>query len=425
MIRTYHRLLAWAAMWRYGRPSRHLIVIGVTGTDGKTTTATLIAELFQAAGFRVGLSSSAWFQVAGRRWLNETHMTMPGRFGLQRLLRDMVQAGCQVAVLEVSSEGIAQARHNGIDFDGAVLTNITPEHIQAHGSFEAYRTAKARLFERLIKSGDKHVNGLRVKEVSVVNLDDPSAAHFLRYWADEHYGTTMTGAKVPSEITSPVTVMAAESVELNPLNSHFRIDGHELTLNLPGRYNVANAVQAVTVARAFGVDWSVIKKRLAEPIDIPGRGQTLTSAKGFSVIIDYALTPAALREFYQSLKDRGARRIIAVFGAAGGGRDAWKRPQLGRIAAEYADLIVLTTDDPYEEPPAAIAAAIAAGVPADRRSRVSIVLDRRTAIAKAIEVAEPGDIVAVTGMGAETSMMVNGKKIPWSDAGVVQEMLRP
>lgn len=410
-------------MWWSGRPARHMVVIGVTGTDGKTTTATLIAELLRAGGYKVGLSSSVFFQIGDRRWLNESHMTMPGRFGLQSLLREMVQAKCDFAVLEVSSEGIRQHRHIGIDFDAAVLTNLTPEHIEAHGGFDEYRKAKGRLFERLIKSGDKQRAGKHVKRISVVNLDDPSADYFLKFWAEEHHGVTLKVApELPGGLKYPITTWSATQIESQSNTSEFTLDGHRVKLGLPGRYNVANAAEAIAVARACGVEWNVIEEELAKPRTIPGRSEVI-QGKGFRVVVDYALTPAALRAFYQSLRDGGAKRIIAVFGAAGGGRDRWKRPQLGAIAGEFAHRIILTTDDPYQEDPHVIAGEIAGGIPAASTAEVETILDRRAAIEHAIKLAEPEDVIAVTGMGAETSMMIQDKRIAWSDAGVVRELL--
>lgn len=187
----YHRVLALVATLRYGRPSRQLIVVGITGTDGKTTTAVLTAHILSQARRPTGLSSSAMFQIGDKRWANETHLTMPGRFTLQHLLRRMVEGGCHYAVLEVSSEGLAQYRHVGIDFDVAVITNLTPEHIQAHGSFEKYRQAKELLFSKIIKGGDKHLFGQQIPKITVVNLDDPQASHFLAFWAEEHYGVSV------------------------------------------------------------------------------------------------------------------------------------------------------------------------------------------------------------------------------------------
>lgn len=421
--RQYHHVLALLASWMYGLPSRHLIVVGVTGTDGKTTTASLIADVLGASGAAVGLSTSAIIQIGSHRWLNESHLTMPGRFQLQKLLRAMVDAGCRYAVIEVSSEGLVQHRQAGIDFDVAVITNLSPEHIEAHGSFEAYRRAKGLLFTSIIRGGDKHLFGQVIPKVTVVNLDDPAHDYFLKFWAEQHYGTTMSEQLPPTANGEKMTIIAGRGVETTSSQSIFSVDGHQLTVPLPGLVNIRNALQAIAVGRVFGVEWPAIVRGLAKTKPVPGRTEEIPTGKPWRVVVDYALTPIALEQLYQTLKASGANRIIAIFGAAGGGRDRWKRPELGKIAAQYCNQIILTTDDPYDEQPAAIAAAIAAGVSEADKHKLETLLDRREAIRHAMSLAQPGDVIVITGMGSETSMMVKGKKVEWSDAQTVRELL--
>lgn len=421
--RQYHRLLARLASTLYGRPSRHLVVIGVTGTDGKTTTASLIADVLRATGNKVGLSTSAVVQVGDERWLNEAHVTMPGRFQLHKLLRRMVNAGCRYAVLEVSSEGLIQYRQTGIDFDVAVITNLTPEHIEAHGSFEAYRQAKGLLFSSIIRGGDKHLFGQTIPKVTVVNLDDPSHDYYLKFWAEQHFGTTLSNPDLTTHSNDKLIVMHGSDARPTAEGMKFSINNHAFTIPLPGKYNVRNALQAIAVGRALGLEWELIAKGLSWANLVPGRAEEVSTGKPWRMVVDYALTPAALEMFYQSLKASGAKRIIAVFGAAGGGRDTWKRPQLGKISASYADRIFLTTDDPYYEDSALIAAAIMAGVPASEKHKVETILDRREAFRKAISVAQAGDVIAITGMGSETSMMVKGEEVEWSDVEVAKKLL--
>ncbi len=422
MRRQYHHVLALLASHVYGRPSRELVVIGVTGTDGKTTTASLIADVLSASGAKVGISSSAIFQIGDRRWLNETHMTMPGRFGLQKMLRDMVQAGCQYAVIEVSSEGLVQYRHAGIDFDIAVITNLSPEHIEAHGSFENYRLAKGILFNSIIRGGDKHIDGKKVPKATVVNLDDPSHDFFLKFWAEKHYGFGLQPHQHEDagRLDKLITLIPT-AAQTTDTGSTFTLEGQTFRLPLPGKYNVYNALAATAVARAVDVEWPVIAEGLSNVQAIPGRGETIDSGKGWKVVVDYALTPHALEALYTSLQSSGAQGIIGVFGAAGGGRDVWKRPELGKTANEYCTKIILTTDDPYNENPENIAQDILKGV--SDKDKAEIILDRREAIKKAITMAQAGDVIAVTGMGSETSMMVKGVKVEWSDVGVVKKLL--
>lgn len=423
LITAYHRGLAWTATQWYRRPSRSMTVIGVTGTDGKTTTATIIADLLTSAGHQVGLISSVYYQLGSRRWLNAGHMTMLGRFGLPRLLRQMVEAGCQYAVLEVSSEGLAQYRHSGIDFDVAVITNLSPEHIKAHGSFVRYRQAKEILFAQVATGNHKRRrDGQPIKKVAVVNLDDPSAREFLKFPVEEQYGITLR-LPPPASLVPADHIFTAERIRREPGRSLFSLAGHEFELPVPGDYNISNALEALAVASALGVGWSALQSGLRQVAPIPGRWQEVPTRRSWRVIVDYALTPRALELFYRALKQSGANRIIAVFGAAGGGRDSWKRPELGRIGANHSAAVVITTDDPYDEDPARIAGEIMSGVPADKRSQVEIILDRRLAIRRALGLAQPGDVVAITGMGAETSMMIKGQAVAWNDPAVVQEEL--
>lgn len=422
---TYHRWLALAATLWYGRPSRHLIVIGITGTDGKTTTAMMLASILQAAGHRVGLSSSLFFQVAEHRWANETHMTMPGRFALQRLLRQMVRAHCRYAIVEVSSEGLLQHRHAGIDFDLAMITNISPEHLKSHGTFENYRSSKGRLFGKIIKGNDKAMDGETVKKATIVNLDDPEVAYFLKFWAEERHGVTLSAApEVPMQSKEKLRIWTAGDIVTEAHGSRFRVDGQNVSVPIPGRYNILNALEAIAAAAVLRIPWASRVKGIADLQHLPGRFEEITTGKPWRVVVDYAVTPKALESFYQALQGSGATGIISVFGAAGGGRDTWKRPELGKIAAKYCRKIILTTDDPYNDDPQQIAEAIRAGVPEDKRQNVEIVVDRREAIKRAMSVAQTGDAIAITGMGAETSMMVKGKKMTWNDAKVVKELIR-
>lgn len=419
--RPYHYLVAWAAAVRYGFPSRKLIVIGITGTDGKTTTATLTAAALRASDQKVGLSSTVWFQVGDTKKLNTSHMTMPGRFTLQRMLREMVDAGCHYAVLEVSSEGLAQGRLQGIDIDVAVLTNISPEHIQSHGTLDRYIAAKKKLFTSLSASRRKFLFGRAVPKVAVVNLDDDRASAFLDCKADELHGTSVGTLVRPQ---AGVEIHHAKDVQVDAHKGSFTLEHTNFTVCLPGRHNIVNALQAATIAHAVGVPYEVAKQGIATVDHIPGRYEVVDAGHDRKVIIDYAVTPAAFRALYSSLDEFHPKKVIAVFGAAGGGRDAWKRPELGAIVAEYATHIILTSEDPFNEDPQKIAEAILAGVPSEKRSRVEVETDRRLAIKRALELAQGGDVIVLTGMGAETTMNVaGGKQVTWNDREVVESLV--
>lgn len=428
LLALYHRTLATAAAMWYRHPSNHLVVIGVTGTKGKSTTVFMIAHLFEQMGFRVGQTSTMQFQVGDKKWLNDTKMTMLGRFRLQKLLRKMVRAACQIAVIETSSEGIAQFRHLGINYDTLVFTNLYPEHIESHGSFEAYRAAKLSLFERLARSpkktwgdiqGDHKRSGVIPKRI-VVNRDDESAPLFQEAKADEHYGYTFVSAKDDANTVAVQLQSAGEQVV-------FEAQGCRFTLPVMGRVNASNAAAAITVGHAFGCAFPKMARALASLPPLPGRFELITEGQPFHVMVDYGYDPIAQRALYETVRVLKPKRIIHVTGSAGGGRDKARQPKLGQLAAENADIVVVTNEDPYDDDPMTIINTIADA--AARCGKVDgqnlfRILDRREAIHKAITLAQVNDLVLITGKGAEQGMMVKGyRKIPWDDRTVAREAL--
>lgn len=396
----YHALLAWAGALLYGFPSRSIKVIGVTGTKGKSTVVYLITELLEGAGHPVAMIGSLGYKIKDKEWPNTLKMTMPGRFKLQRFLRRAVSAGCKYVVLEVTSEGIKQKRHLGIDFDCAVLTNVHKEHLEAHGSFENYYRAKLQLFK---KAG-----------VHVLNADDPNVTLF----ADLPAQKKITYGIQRGDLRAGDVHVKADSAEFQVYGTHFAV-------HLGGRFNVYNCLAALAAAAMYGVDLPTAKPILEKISGVKGRME-FVQKEPFAVVVDYAHTPDSLQAVYKTLKDEVRGRLICVLGAAGGGRDKWKRPEFGRIAGQYCDSIILTDEDPYDEDPESIIEQIASGIPEDKsRDPVMTILDRKDAIIKALTEAREGDTVVITGKGSEISMaLAGGKKLPWSDRGVVQEVLR-
>jgi len=424
IINYYHLILALLGTLLYGFPSRKLKVVGVTGTDGKSSVVELVAEILSSAGHKVGSVSSIQFRIGRKMWLNRLKMTMPGRFKLQKLLRKMVKVGCGYAVLEVTSEGIKQYRHRGIDFDVAVLTNLSPEHIESHGSFKKYREAKSKLFRRC-------------KGIHIVNSDDENAEYFLRFKAEEKYCYKII-SNLKTQISKPhlksqnLSVVEAVDVKLSSKGIKFKVRGVEFNLNLLGRFNIYNALAAICVGLSLGIDLETVKIALEKLRGIPGRMELIDEGQKFTVIVDYAHTPAALEKVYQTIQDTRYKiqdtRLIAVLGAAGGGRDKWKRPVFGEIAAKYCKHIILTTEDPYSENPLKIIEDIENGFLQIPNSKFQIpkyekIPDRRQAIKRALDLAQSDDIVIITGKGCEPWMMVDNKKILWDDRRVVREEL--
>ena len=409
----YHWLLALGAAVWYGFPSRRLTVIGVTGTNGKSTVVAMLHFIFQQANVPVASLSSIRFKINDSEELNTLKMTMPGRFRLQKFLCDAVRAGCRYAILEVTSEGIKQHRHIGIRFAAAVLTNVTPEHIESHGSFEKYRATKARIFHSA--------------PIHVLNGEDKNIDYF---------------SKIPA-VKRAVYTKNDLSSDIHP--------------RLIGDFNYENMAAAYATARVLGITHEAIKKAIEIFPGVPGRLEFI-QREPFSVVVDYAHTPDALQKVYQTIRaNLGAKyplrdlvpkpKLICVLGATGGGRDKWKRPEMGKIAAEFCDSIFLTNEDPYDENPLTILKDIESGISQIQSSKRKIlnepegskpktnnyklstinyklILDRREAIRAAISQARPSDIVIITGKGSEPWMMgPDGAKIPWSDKKIVQEEL--
>jgi len=428
----YHKILAYLAAFFYGWPSKKLIVIGVTGTAGKSTTVNLIGKILAEAGFKIGLTTTMNFKIEKKEWVNKTKMTMPGRFFMQKILKKMVEANCQYAIIETSSEGILQSRHLGIDYDIAVFTGLHPEHLEAHGGFENYKKTKGKLFEKLEKRKEKFINGKRIKKVIVVNLDDENANYFLSYKADEYYGYSLNPKSPipnPKQIQDlKIKIFKAENIKLTDDGSSFTVDGVDFKINLLGEFNIYNCLASIAVALSQNIDLKTCQRTLEKINFIPGRMEIVVK-KPFKVIIDYAHTPKELENVYQLIKSKiktQNSKIIGVLGSAGGGRDKWKRPVLGKIAAQYCDFIILTNEDPYDENPKKILSEIKTGILNSQFpiSNLLEILDRKEAIKKAISLAKENDIVVITGKGSEPWMCVaKDKKIPWDDRKIVKDFV--
>jgi UDP-N-acetylmuramoyl-L-alanyl-D-glutamate--2,6-diaminopimelate ligase len=395
-----------------------MVIIGVTGTKGKTTAANLIWAVLDAGGKRAGLISSALIRIGDRQMLNPFHMTMPGPWTLQRLLREMAEEGCTHCVLETTSEGLAQWRHVGLWYDIGVLTNLTPEHLESHGGFEAYRAAKGRLFHSLMRHPRKEVAEEEVPRVALLNNDSEHRDFFLRFPV-EHVATF--GLSKGADYV-------AENVRGGVRGVAFTLKGKEYTLSLLGEFNVQNALPAVAVGEMLGIPPEAIARGLASLLIVPGRMEEVDEGQPFRVLVDYAHEPASMEVLLRTARGfvRKDKRVIILFGATGGGRDTAKRPVMGKIAGKLADYVVVSTDDPYDDDPKGIIEDIARGAEEAGKVRgrnLLCVEDRREGIRQALSLAGKGDIVLIAGMGAEQSMVVQGKMVPWDDRMVVREEL--
>lgn len=381
LLDIYYYLLAFFGALIFGFPSRKLIIIGITGTSGKSTTVDFITKILEEAGNKVASISSIRFKIGGKEWKNDLKMTMPGRFKVQKFLRQAVNEKCKYAILEVTSEGIKQFRHKFINFNTAVFTNLSPEHIESHGGFENYRNEKIKLFKT-------------TKNIHIINIDDENSKYFLDIFAKK----TIT--------------FGLQKGDVNIKNSDFH-------LNILGNFNQYNALAAIAVALSQEISLEVCKKVLEKVRGILGRMEIV--AKNPLVVVDYAHTPIQLELVYKSL---APKPLICVLGSCGGGRDKWKRPVLGGIAQKYCKEIIITNEDPYDEDPLEIMEQVASGID-NQIKNYHIVLDRKEAIKKALKLAKPEDAVMITGKGSESWMCVaGGKKVSWSDIETVKEEIK-
>jgi UDP-N-acetylmuramoyl-L-alanyl-D-glutamate--2,6-diaminopimelate ligase len=397
VLRLYHRGLAELGALIYGAPSRKLVVIGVTGTKGKSSVVELIAEILRAGGKTTAAASTIRFSIADEHEPNLFKMTMPGRLFLQKFLRRALTARCTHAVIEMTSEGVLQERHRAVDLNALVFTNLSPEHIERHGSMQAYAAAKLALARHLERSPKR-------PRIIVANLDDK-------------YGQQFLDAAV--EVKAPFSVRDAEPYSTDEKNIRFVWREMLFTVPLPGAFSLKNCLAALTLGEALGIPLKDMHRALERISPIAGRAERVEVGQPFPVIIDYAHTPDSLRAVFETY---AKHRIIAVFGATGGGRDQWKRAEMGKVADEFATRAILTDDDSYEEDPRAIAREIAKGF---SRITPTIEPDRRKAIAQALAEAKEGDAVLLLGKGTDPYLMGKyGSRMPWSEVGVAREELK-
>ncbi len=395
----YHHLLSVLAAYYYRFPSRQLTVIAVTGTKGKSSTTEIITHLLEQQGYRVASLSTIQFKIGEQVERNLFKMTTPGRFFVQHFLRRAVTAECTHAVIEMSSEAVKLYRHLYIDFDALVFTNLSPEHIESHGSFTNYKAAKLKLAAALARSKKQ-------PRYIVANIDDEHGADFLDF---------------PVENQLPYSLKDLSLYTLQKDGFSMILDGQTFRVPLLGLFNVYNTLAAVTLVRALGLDLKTIEAGLRTLPTIKGRVELLKSPesapKKITAVIDYAHTVDSLTKVYEAFPDT---HKICLIGNTGGGRDTWKRPEMAAVAEKYCDYIIFTNEDPYDESPYDIIDAMIKGLSKD--ARYEIIMDRRAAINKALQLAPDNSYVMITGKGTDPYIMgANNTKEPWSDLEVTRE----
>ena len=396
LLAPYH--YAWAvlsALW-YGFPARKLTVIGVTGTKGKSSVAEMLYAILTAAGHKTALAGTIRFAIGDESRPNLFKMTLPGRGFIQKFLAEALKKKCTYAVVEITSEAALQYRHRGLELDALVFTNLQKEHVESHGSVEKYFRAKFAIGEALANS-EKRPRAI------IANADDARGGAFLALPVEKHI---------------PFSLADAADARTDENGASFSYGGVHFSLPHPGNFSILNALAAVKTAETFGVPLQTCAKALGELSRISGRVERIEAGQDFLAVVDYAHTPDSLRALYGAFPNK---RKICVLGNTGGGRDAWKRPEMGRIADEACEKVILTNEDPYDEDPRAIVDAMAKGM----KRAPDIIMDRRSAIRTALALARPGDAVLISGKGTDPFIMgPKGSKLPWSDAHIVQEELK-
>jgi len=396
LINLYHLCIAFFAALYYGFPSRKIKVIGITGTNGKSTTLNITAKILEEAGYKVAALTSIVFKIGDKEEENKLKMTMPGRFVINDFLSKAVKAKCDYALIETTSEGVVQSRHRFIDFKTALITNLNPEHIESHGGFDNYKRAKGKFFND-------------VTGTHIINMDDKHAGYFASFFANDiiTYGITNQKADIRGE-----NIVATSN------GSKFTVKGVEFNLKILCDFNIYNALGAIAIATSEGVSLEVCKKGIEKVSQIAGRMEKIIE-KPFQVFVDYAFVPVALEKVYEFVKPKTGK-LICVLGSCGGGRDKWKRPVLGELADRYGNVIIVTNEDPYDEKPEDIIDQVSVGV--KNKDKLFKIFNRREAIQKALSLAKEGDVVVITGKGCEPWICwEDGRKEAWDDRKIVRE----
>lgn len=427
VMSAYHFCLAQLAALIYGFPSSKMHVIGVTGTKGKTSTVNFIWSTLNAGGYKTGIISTANIRIGDHEDLNHFHMTMPGRFTIQKFMKEMVEAGCTHCVIETTSEGIKQHRHIGVAYDCVIFTNLTPEHLPSHGgSFEKYKQTKGEIFRRLHTLSPKKLNGKTIDKVIIANTDSEHAPYYMSFEANQKisYGVTSNSADFRATDIKETTTGVDFSVTSKNLNNK-----EQYKLSILGAFNVFNALPAIAFCRQImNIPQEKVRIGLEKLNLIPGRMEKIEEGQNFTLIVDYAHEKESMTNVMKTATAmRTSGKIIVLLGAEGGGRDKAKRPAMGEVVGKMADYVIVSNVDPYEDDPLPIIEDIAKAsenAGKIRNQNLFTIPDRREGIRKALNLAQANDIVIITGKGAEQSMLIGGQEIPWDDRKVVKEELK-
>ncbi len=398
----YHYLIALVGAVLYRFPANKLFVIGVTGTKGKSSVVEMVNAILEDAGHKTALTNTIRFKIGEDSQPNMFKMSMPGRFFLQKFLREAVKANCTYAVIEMTSEGSKFFRNKFIPQDAFIFTNITPEHIESHGSFDKYLEAKLSIAKNLksVKQINAKLNPKK-ETYGVINKDAEHFNDFLQIPFDKKATYSLSDAK-PLDLTHGIKMRFGKST---------------IYSGLDGEFNAYNILAAATLCELIGIPQENIRHGVENLVEIPGRVQKI-KAQDFDIVIDYAHTAESLEALYKAFP---RKKRICVLGNTGGGRDKWKRPIMAQIAEKYCHDIILTNEDPYDEDPLQIISEMQGAM---KKKKPSVILNRSEAIYEAIKMATPGSVVLITGKGTDPYIMgKGGSKTPWSDYEVATSQL--
>lgn len=452
---AYHYTIAYLASLIYGFPSKKLIVIGITGTSGKTSSAYLMATTLNSAGYKTGYTSTAMFSDGDKEWLNDKKMTMMGGFFTQKMLHKMLKNGCVYAIIETTSEGIRQFRHRFINYDLIFFTSLYPEHIESHGSFENYKKAKGVLFSHLKKCSSKYVdqnkkvikiknnlskiNFNKVRKTIVVNADDEHSSFFSSFWAEEKmaYRQGFFSEQDFQTVFYNNIKVDKDKISFNifykkDTSGEQEIISKNVDLSLLGEFNVINSLPLICLTLNQELNLDLIISELKKIKNIPGRIEMIEAGQDFLAIVDYAYEPVALTKLYKTIDliregcPGSAGKLIHILGSAGGGRDKSRRFILGEMAGQKADFVIVSNEDPYDENPLDIINQVAGGAKSagkEEGNNLFRILDRREAIKKALSlISSKNDLILITGKGSEQAICLkNGQKESWDDRLVLRE----
>ncbi|MDF1498328.1 MAG: UDP-N-acetylmuramoyl-L-alanyl-D-glutamate--2,6-diaminopimelate ligase [Patescibacteria group bacterium] len=406
-----HKVRAVLAVALYSSPQRKIRVIGVAGTKGKTTTTNLIAKVLEEGGYKVAMLSTANFQIGDKKWLNDVKLTTTSPFYFQKFIKRAVKEKCDYVIVEISSHGLVQYRHWGVSYKTIVLTNMMSDHLDYHKTYENYKNSHNALITKNLEN-------------IIINYDDENLRSFLDFKGIKKYVFSLKGYKQIND----AKLIRAVDINLTEAKTEFNIktDKGQMTIemSLIGEFNIYNSLAATAVGLAENIKPIAIKKALESIRDIPGRLEKIDEGQNFEVIVDYAHSPDSLESVYKAVKPYIKNRMIAVLGGTGD-RDKSYRAKMGALAEEYANVVIITNEDPYSENPEKIIDQVLLGIKNKKiNENLFRISDRKEAINKAVEMAREGDLVIVTGKGAEQFIICGEKKIPWDDREIARTALK-